>query len=431
MAPKRNWPFLFLLCFGIALRVWFVAAAHPQELTFHSGGSDAPAYNLLADNLIAHKGFGYAGQPTAFRPPGYPLILAGFKEIFHGHYVTAVRWFQFVVGLLAVWVCGAIALDIADSESQRATIVFAILLPTMIYPTAQLLTEGISSFLTALFLLFLTRQQEQGGTRSAAGLGLVAGLESLIRFNAAMLLFFGIWAVLQTFRKGSVVLRCAAVVLPFVLLLAPWLIRNELVFHGHVLFSTQTGTNAAQGVISAQGRTQPGDTQQLKQRIGWAFQDLETNGPSRNSLPSEVDLNRDALRVIPQLWREQGWHAMPLLVRKTGDFWLSTDQLLDTKSFAFKDRMIRTGGVLLYLLTLGFAVCGMRRLWRLRPGIASLFLVYAVGLTILHFPFVMNTRLRIPLLEPFIVVLAGVGWEGIVSLVRNRQKADQQVETFA
>jgi hypothetical protein len=148
-------------------------------------------------------------------------------------------------------------------------------------------------------------------------------------------------------------------------------------------------------------------------------------------LPSEVELNRDALRIIPDLWREQGWHALPLLGGKIADSWLSTDQLLDTKSFAFKDRVLRAGGVFFYLLALGFAVAGLTSLWRLRPRIASVFLVYAIGFTVFHLPFVMNTRLRISLMEPLIVVLAGAGWAGLVSSFKAREKTEEQVEVFA
>jgi 4-amino-4-deoxy-L-arabinose transferase-like glycosyltransferase len=147
----------------------------------------------------------------------------------------------------------------------------------LIFPTAQLSTEGISSFFTALFVLFLVRQQQLGDTPLAARLGAVAGLESLVRFNAAALPFFGLWAVLRSRRKDSVLLRCMVVILLFFLVLSPWFIRNETIFHGQVLYSTHTGPNAGQGVISTQGRTQTGDTQALKRRMGWTLQDLETN----------------------------------------------------------------------------------------------------------------------------------------------------------
>jgi hypothetical protein len=205
------------------------------------------------------------------------------------------------------------------------------------------------------------------------------------------------------------------------LIALPWLVRNVTAFHGNVLYSTQTGANAVQGVVNTQGRTQPGDTETLKAAMGWSLLDLETNDPRRLSLPSEIELNRTALRVVPRLWAEQGWRVLPLLVRKIADFWLSTDQLLDTRSFPLRERLIRAAGVLAYLVTLGFAIAGLYYLRNLRPVLTSIFLFYMIGFTLLHLGLVMNTRLRIPLIEPLIIVLAGAGWNAFYSWVRGHQ----------
>jgi hypothetical protein len=43
------------------------------------------------------------------------------------------------------------------------------------------------------------------------------------------------------------------------------------------------------------------------------------------------------------------------------------------------------------------------------PQVALALEVYAAGFTLLHLPLAMNTGLRIPLLEPLVVVLAGAG----------------------
>ncbi|HKN24603.1 MAG TPA: glycosyltransferase family 39 protein [Candidatus Acidoferrum sp.] len=422
MLFKHTWAFLLLVILGVLFRLGFVLAADSRQLTFHSGGSDAPVYALLAENLLLHKGFTYAGQPSAFRPPGYPSLLAGFMEVFGHHYITAVRVLQFIVGLLTVVTCATIARRIFGREGQRATLVFGLYLPTLIFSTAQLMTECVSTFLTALFLLFLVEQQERGDGRSACGLGLIAGLESLMRFNAAILPFFALGAVIGGRRKGSVVLRSAAVMLLAALVVLPWMIRNASVFPGHVLYATHTGANAVQGVVNTEGRTQPGDTEKLKAAMGWCVQDLETNDSARLALPSETDLNRHALRVVPQLWREQGWNAVPLLAKKIADFWLSTDQFLHTQSLPATERAIRIAGVSLYWIVVAVAMGGLHHLRKTRPDLAAWVILYLVGITLVHLPFVMNTRLRIPLVEPLIIVLAGGGWVRLDYLIRHRHQ---------
>ena len=116
----------------------------------------------------------------------------------------------------------------------------------------------------------------------------------------------------------------------------------------------------------------------------------------------------------------------PLLLRKIADFWLSADQILDTKSLPTRERVLRGMGVVIYLLILSLAVRGLYRMSQTRPEIASIFLVYVVGYTLLHLPLVMNTRLRIPLAEPLIIVLAGAGWTSlpyVAGLLREASEA--------
>ena len=99
-----------------------------------------------------------------------------------------------------------------------------------------------------------------------------------------------------------------------------------------------------------------------------------------------------------------------MLGMKVSDFWLSTDQLTSTGSFGWTARISRLGGVLSYWVVLAFAVGGWFALRNERPDLASMFLMYAIGITILHLPLVMNTRLRIPLVDPLLVILCGAGW---------------------
>jgi 4-amino-4-deoxy-L-arabinose transferase-like glycosyltransferase len=422
MLTRYSKVYLLLVIVGVAIRFTFVLAADSRHPDFLSGGSDAPVYVLLANNVIAGRGFSYAGQPSAFRPPGLPLLIAGSQLLFGTHYITAIRLFQLALGLLTIFVCSRISSHIAGPRAQRATMIVGLFLPTLIFSTAQLLTECISAFLTSLFLWLLVKQQENGDLRSASGLGVLAGLESLIRFDAAALPVFAAAAVIQSRKRTSMLPRILLIAVLTVLVVSPWFVRNEQVFQGQVLFSTHTGANMVQGVVTTQGRTQPGDTEKLKAAIGWSLWDLESNDARRLLLPSEVELNRHAIRVVPHLWAQEKWRALPLLGRKIADFWLSSDQFLDTQSLPLAQRVIRILGVLVYLVFLALALRGIFQLHKTQPGLASLFILYAVGFTALHLPFVMNTRLRIPLMEPLVVVLGGIGWTTLNPLSQRRRK---------
>jgi hypothetical protein len=400
--------FRALLITGIALHGAFVVLAGANELTFHSGGSDTPCYVLLAQNLLAHLGFTYDGFPSAVRLPGYPLLLAAAMSMFGVHYILAIRVLQFVLGLLTVFVCAA-ARQLCGAAAARASLLVGLFLPTLLFTTAQLLTECCAAFLTALFIYNLILQREKSDLRSASALGCTAGLASIIRFNAAALPLFAAFAIF-TAPSGKSSWRRAALALGIPLLIvSPWLIRNEVAFRGQVLYSTQTGPNAVQGVLASEGRAQPGDTDRLVRNLGWELHQIETNDSSRANLPSEAVLDRAALRLVPGLWAREHWHAASILAKKLADFWFSLDQLADTQSLPPQERSLREAGVLSYWIVLILAFVGWRSLRQTNPPVAQLFLLYAAGFTLLHLPLVMNTRLRIPLLEPLLVILAGAG----------------------
>lgn len=64
-------------------------------------------------------------------------------------------------------------------------------------------------------------------------------------------------------------------------------------------------------------------------------------------------------------------------------------------------------GVIAYWIILAMALIGWRQLHKKRPLVASAFLAYALMFTVLHLPLVMSTRIRFPLMDPFIAILGG------------------------
>src|SRR6185437_15302942 len=183
----------------------------------------------------------------AFRPPGYPVLLAGVMMVSPKHWVLFVRWMQFVFGLATVLICSFAALRLFSTESAKATCMAGVFLPTLIFPTAQILTECLATLLTAIFFLLLIRQDEASDRASALGLGVTAGLESLIRFNAAAVPILAGWTIIKSRDKRSLLIRVSVALLVPVVIVAPWIIRNEIVFRGRVLFSTMGGPVAVQG----------------------------------------------------------------------------------------------------------------------------------------------------------------------------------------
>jgi hypothetical protein len=300
-------------------------------------------------------------------------------------------------------------------------LLIGLFLPTLVFTTAQVLTECLAAFLTAVFLRSLIFQITRKDSRSAWTMGWTAGIESMIRFNAAALPVFAGLAIWKSMGRRGGKNLAIALGIPL-LIVSPWLIRNEIAFHGEVLYSTQGGPNAVQGVLTTQGRTQPGDSETLRKNLGWELHQIETNDSSRLLWPSEAALDRRAIAIVPALWERQRWHAFPLVLKKLADFWLSMDQLAATTSLPVPERAIRFGGVLAYWAVLVLAMFGWSTLRRTNEPVAVMLAIYAAGFTVLHLPLVMNTRLRIPLLEPLFVILAGLGCMSLTQRWLERQE---------
>lgn len=145
---------------------------------------------------------------------------------------------------------------------------------------------------------------------------------------------------------------------------------------------------------------------------------------SRLELPSESILDKQCWKVVPHLWRNLGWHVVPFLMMKLGDFWLSVDQVSDTSSLPRTSRLMRLFGVVLYWFILGLAVRGWILLRRRWPPAANVLLAYAIIFTVLHLPLVMSTRIRFPLLDPPMAALAGGGLVAIMDHLRRHLVAN-------
>ena len=135
------------------------------------------------------------------------------------------------------------------------------------------MTETLAALIVAAFLYVTLTESNPVWAGAAIGLGM------LERFNLATLAVT--YLVYQCAAKKPIkaARHVALAGLIAVAIVGPWFVRNVVVFHGRVLYSTQTGTNLLQGLITPDGRTQSGDTDKLKAAAGWTISDIETNSP--------------------------------------------------------------------------------------------------------------------------------------------------------
>jgi hypothetical protein len=426
--------FWILATLGVIARLAIVILPGNRLTAPWSGVGDVQQYVALASNLLAGDGFSYAHVPTAFRPPLYPLLLAGFMWLSPAHWPAILRAVQLVVSLVTAWISSRLAARWFGPAGGRIALVAALLLPTQLYFTGEILTECTASLLGILFLAYVDEALQFDKPRSWMLLGLIAGLAALDRFNAAALPLIAAafalgWLVVPagegrpTANNSSRWRNLALLVAPCAIVLTPWLAYTAISFHGHALYSTHAGFGAVEGVLSPTGRAQEGESEKLIAALGWTNATVETNTPQRPELRDELALNRQAAQVALQLWRHVGWQVVPIMTEKLGAFWLSTDQMLHLSMFSTRNRILRRTGVVAYWVVLLLAIAGWLRLRKIHPAASRMLLFYAIVLTVMQLPLTMNTRLRSPLFDPVLVSLAGGGWLSLTDRFRAVKSA--------
>jgi 4-amino-4-deoxy-L-arabinose transferase-like glycosyltransferase len=334
------------------------------------------------------------------------MFLAAMRFLFGSHRFLAARCFQFLAALAMAYFCLLLARRLFGIEAGVLAGSFALAMPTLAFSATELQAESLAACVTVLFLCSLVAVLD-GAHLAPLWLGFASGVAAILRFNSVLLLLVGTAVCLRYRRSMKSVL---IVWLAAGLLVAPWILRNAQAFHGRILFSSQGGVNLLQGVLSPDGRAQRDRPDRVRAAVGWSHTDIETNSPTRLRYPDEAALDQQARAAAIHAWRGlDGSALVRLLGRKLLCFLFSTDQLLDTASFSSTQRLLRGAAVIGYWFVLVLAVLGWGRLLKLeRPLVFSL-RFYVLVVTLAHLPFVMNTRLRFPFLDPLFAVLAGGG----------------------
>jgi 4-amino-4-deoxy-L-arabinose transferase-like glycosyltransferase len=269
-----------ILSFALSARLlWvFVTGWEPTP------DDDAFRYDFAARALADGRGYVHLdGTPTAFWPPGYPLLLSAAYVLF-GETVRAAQLVNVALGtatVALVYLIGRRTLGPA-AALIAASIVAAF--PSLIFFTGVTLSEIAFTFLALLgvYLLLVEAQTHTVGARvtgsysrglkpaasardgEAAGFipqitnifppalnlrlllaaGLVLGLASLVRGQALLLPL-----VLVPFWLRSGVAwrlvgrRLVAVALGLGLIVAPWTVRNAIEMDAPVLIATNAGVD--------------------------------------------------------------------------------------------------------------------------------------------------------------------------------------------
>ena len=241
---KQRIIFLSLIVLAAAFRLGVV-----HWLANDSAG-DSIIYEQIARNVLDHRVYSHLDEPpfapTYVRLPGYPLFLAAIYAVFGHTNNTAVRIVQ---ALLDTGTCVLVAwlawLWQPDQRRKTLTAIVALALAainpfTTIY-AATILTEVPATFLivaACIATTFAFREEKfERELRWWAVAGLLTGIDVLFRPEVGLVTAaIGVVVLLKILRRRTrripgTIVAGAALSIAFLLVLAPWTIRNLRTLH--------------------------------------------------------------------------------------------------------------------------------------------------------------------------------------------------------
>jgi 4-amino-4-deoxy-L-arabinose transferase-like glycosyltransferase len=200
---------------------------------------DTDAYLGIAKQIAAGEGFSSPGsnQPTAFRPPLYPLLLA---LAILGPGSLGIAILHLILGVATVLLTWRLGLRLNLGSGAKWAACLIAFDPLLVQYSTLPMTESLCAFLAVLALNLMVPLPESKW--KLAGLGIVLGLcivsrPTFLAFGALAIL---IWIV-QERNRGVIKAAPWAAIVGMLLTVSPWMIRNALVIGEPRITTTHGG----------------------------------------------------------------------------------------------------------------------------------------------------------------------------------------------
>ena len=197
-------------------------------------------YLALATNMARHLSYSIDGvRSTAWWPPGFPLALV--LPVWLGANLPTLRLFNFAALALAVYLMYAMVRNIATPAAGLLAAALVVGYPVLFYAAGTFFQTPLGCF---LFVWVLYRLSRPGGLsdRTLAVTGLIFGYLMLtVPSFVFQLLVVALWTARA---RPEARLRAAVIlIVPALLMVSVWSVRNYTVFQEFVFVSNNGGLN--------------------------------------------------------------------------------------------------------------------------------------------------------------------------------------------
>lgn len=247
-----------ILLVALAIRLALLLLTPDYAPIYDSGDYDRHARSIAAGDGYPGALIGAAEGPSAFRPPLYPFILgAVYAVVGDQHGVDAGRVLGALMGVGVVALIFIVARQLGGPRAGLVAAGLAAVFPPLALIHLSLITEPVFLLLELGILSCALKARASGDFGWVAAAGALCGLAALTRGNGALLVLVvaaAVWTGRPLFSRRALVaplVVCAA----SALVIAPWTVRNTLVFDTVVPISTQNGYGMA-GAFNDEARAE-------------------------------------------------------------------------------------------------------------------------------------------------------------------------------
>jgi 4-amino-4-deoxy-L-arabinose transferase-like glycosyltransferase len=414
----RRW-FWLALVLGLLVRLAILS----QTSSLGTPIVDEQHYRRLGSNVLA--GYGFAmdpGTPTSIRPPLYPALLAATWFVSGPGNLQAVRLVQIVVTLATTGLIFLIGRRLYGPDVGRVAAAICWLYPSLVFSNFLILTETLFTFLLVGFVFLAVMLVQSPRTVVALACGAALALAALTRsvLWPAPLVFC---PMLFLLIRGPLGLRIAMplfVLTGFLVVLAPWAVRNTRLQGVFTTVDTMGGLNLRMGNYEYTPEDRMWDAVSLTGERSWVYalaqEHIETP-------ITEGFKDKWAQRKAIEYMRQHPAQTVKRSIIKFADFWGLEREFLAGVRDGFFDppRWFQiVASILITCAYVAICVLGASGLWLEPPAdwrTQAVLLFPVVLITGAHTMVFGHSRYHLPLM-PFLGIWAAALVSGRLQHVR-------------